>query len=289
MRKTVAAGIGFGVGFCLGVGAFKLENSVPTVAVIRLAGQISEGPSFGAPRINFQSFSKLIDRSFRFKNLKAVCLRINSPGGSPVQSELIAKRIQALSKSRNVPVYAFVEDMAASGGYFLACGAQEIYASESSLVGSIGVINQSFGLQEIAKRYDLEIRLQTAGENKAIDNPFIEKSEAAKARTQRFLVAMHEHFISFVKDSRGDRLKGEEGSLFSGDVWTGKKALELGLIDGLETDVDAFVQREFGEGVRIVSWKSGNWLSQFAYGALVSEVMDQLEERMNDFLMAKFR
>ena len=226
-----------------------------------------------------------------------------------------------MSKSRNVPVYAFVEDIAASGGYFLACGAQEIYASESSLVGSIGVINQSFGLQvrgpslsfkisnavhrrfkssflgnpllsneqEIAKRYDLEIRLQTAGENKAIDNPFIEKSEAAKARTQRRLVAIHEHFISFVKDSRGDRLKGEEGSLFSGDYWTGKKALELGLIDGLETDVDAFVQREFGEGVRIVSWKSGNWLSQFAYGALVSEVMDQLEERMNDFLMAKFR
>ena len=96
MRKTVAAGIGFGVGFCLGVGAFKLENSVPTVAVIRLAGQISEGPSFGAPRINFQSFSKLIDRSFRFKNLKAVCLRINSPGGSPVQSELIAKRFHVV-------------------------------------------------------------------------------------------------------------------------------------------------------------------------------------------------
>ena len=138
----------------------------------------------------------------------------------------------------------------------------------------------------------MEVRLQTAGENKALDNPFIERSEAAKARTQRCLVACHEHFISFVKDSRGDRLKGEEGSLFSGDYWMGKKALELGLIDGLETDVDAFVKRKFGEDVKIVSStsKSENWLAQISLGALVSEIIDQLEERMNDNLwMAKFR
>merc|ERR1711990_829964 len=119
------------------------------VAVLRLAGMIADGRSVRGRVINFDSLSKEIDASFALKNVKAVCLQINSPGGSPVQSELICKRLQNLSASKDVPVYAFVEDVAASGGYYIACGASEIYASESSIVGSIGVISQSFGLVEV--------------------------------------------------------------------------------------------------------------------------------------------
>jgi len=296
LRQVVTFGVGVGFGFLFGAGAVQeIRANAPTVAVLRLSGPILDGRGVGGQRINFQSLSQQIETTFKLKNLKAVCLRINSPGGSPVQSELIAKRIQTLSESNNVPVYAFVEDVAASGGYWLACGAQEIYASESSIVGSIGVISQSFGFQEIIKQYGLEARLQTAGKNKAIDNPFIEKSEAAKARTQRNLVAIHAHFINFVKASRGDRLKGEEEYMFSGETWTGKEAAELGLIDGLEVDLDSFVKEKFGDYVRVVPLKSGNWLNQFLgrgawVNAVVSEVMDQLEERIDDNLsMAKFR
>jgi len=234
------------------------------------------------------------------KNLKAVCLRINSPGGSPVQSELIAKRIQILSAKKGVPVYAFVEDVAASGGYFLACGAQEIYVSESSIVGSIGVISQSFGFQEIIKRWGLENRLQTAGENKATDNPFVEKNEAAMARTQRVIVAIHAHFISFVKGSRGDRLKGDEGLIFSGEYWTGKEALEYGLVDGVETDMEGFLEKKFGEKLKIVPTKGQqNFLENIlnreakmkaVVGEVTAEVMDQMEDRLDQIYgETKFR
>jgi len=270
------------------------KDPSPTVAVLRMAGTIVDGRA-GGRRVNFNALEKQIEKSFKHKNLQAVCLRINSPGGSPVQSELIAKRIQNLSVQKKVPVYAFVEDVAASGGYFLACGAKEIYASESSIVGSIGVISQSFGFQEIIKRYGLESRLQSAGENKAIDNPFIEKNEAAKARTQRVLTTLHAHFINFVKTSRGDRLKGDEGYLFSGEYWTGKEALEVGLIDGIKTDMETFVKERYGENVKIKTSKSAGFLSgllsrEAFVNALVTEVMMQMEERMSEqYWIAKFR
>jgi len=271
----------------------------PTVSVLRLTGSISDG-EVGRKSLNYESLDKQIDKSFAFENLKAVCLRINSPGGSPVQSELIAKRIQTLSSEKGVPVYAFVEDEAASGGYFLACGAKEIYASESSIVGSIGVISQSFGLQEVIKRWGIENRLQTAGKNKAIDNPFIEQNEAAIARTDRVLANIHRHFISFVKESRGDRLKGEEDHLFSGEYWTGNEALELGLIDGVETDMVGFLKREFGDEVRIVPMKAKKNFLQMLLDPeakmeanvvdIAAEILDQLEERLDGTrLSTKFR
>jgi len=272
------------------------KDPVPTVAVLRLAGMIADGRAGGRQRINYNSLSKQLDKSFALKNLKAVCVRINSPGGSPVQSELIAKRIQSLSASKGVPVYAFVEDVAASGGYFLACGAQEIYASESSIVGSIGVISQSFGFQEVIKRWGLESRLQTAGENKAIDNPFVDLSDAARERTRRVIASIHAHFIGFVKASRGDRLKGDEAYIFSGEYWTGKEALEAGLIDGIETDLNSFVEKKFGKKAKIVPAKqSSDFLASLfsreaASAILVSEILDQVEERLTGaYWTAKYR
>jgi len=261
----------------------------PTVSVLRLTGSISDG-EVSRKSVNYESLDKQIDKSFAFENLKAVCLRINSPGGSPVQSELIAKRIQKLSLEKGVPVYAFVEDEAASGGYFLACGAKEIYASESSVVGSIGVLSQSFGLQEFIKRWGIENRLQTAGE----------KSEVAIARTDRVLANIHRNFISFVKESRGDRLKGEEDHLFSGEYWTGNEALELGLIDGVETDMVGFLKREFGDEVRIVPMKAKKNFLQMLLDPeakmeanvvdIAAEILDQLEERLDGTrLSTKFR
>jgi len=278
---------------------YVVMTKKPTVAVLRLTGPITDQPG----RLRYESLNKQIsqiDKSFAFKSLKAVCLKINSPGGSPVQSELIAKRIQKLSSEKGVPVYAFVEDVAASGGYFLACGAKEIYASESSVVGSIGVLSQSFGLQEFIKRWGIENLLQAAGENKAIDNPFIEKNEVSIARTERVLANIHRNFISFVKESRGDRLKGEEDHLFSGEYWTGNEALELGLIDGVETDMVGFLKREFGDEVRIVPMKAKKNFLQMLLDPeammeanvvdIAAEILDQLEERLDGTrLSTKFR
>jgi len=185
-----------------------------------------------------------------------------------------------------VPIYAFVEDTAASGGYYIACGANEIYASESSIVGSIGVLSQSFGLVELVKRLGIEVRLQTAGQNKAIDNPFIEQNETAIARKQHVLNAVHTPFINAVKASRGERLNGEDERLFNGDFWTGKDALELGLIDGIEPDMQSFIEKKFGKDIKIVKVKENPFARIFkplmSAEGVISEVMDQLEVRLNE-------
>ena len=246
--KWFLLGLGLGLGLPPLLSYKKrLWTGPPTVTVLHLGGR----------RINFDSFCKKIETSFSpilHKNLKAVCLKINSPGGSPVQCEIIAKKIQSLSDSTGVPVYAFVEDVAVSGGYFIACGAQEIYASESSSVGGIGVVSQSFGLRDRYQRWHVDKHLVTAGD-KAMGHPFTEWKGVAIS-----------HFISFVKTSRGDRLKGDESHLFSGEAWTGKEALELGLIDGVETDMNAFLRNKLGDQVEIVNpwalwWRSArsNW------------------------------
>ena len=204
----------------------------PIVSVIRLSGVIgSLGPLRSG--LTLSGLAPVIERAFKLPRLKAVALQINSPGGSPVQSALIAQRIRELAKEKELPVLAFCEDVAASGGYWLACSADEIYADENSIVGSIGVISSGFGFQEAIKRFGVERRVHTAGDKKAMLDPFRDEDPKDVTRLKAIQKDMHASFIETVKARRGERLKGSDKALFSGEFWTGRKALDLGLIDGL--------------------------------------------------------
>ncbi|MBF9030683.1 S49 family peptidase [Rhodobacterales bacterium HKCCE3408] len=202
----------------------------PLVAVIRLNGIIASGSRGG--RLSDDSTSALIERAFKRGKPAAVALAINSPGGSPVQSSLIASRIRRLAEEKSVPVHAFVEDVAASGGYWLACAADHIWADDSSILGSIGVISASFGFHEFIARYGIERRVHTAGEDKSILDPFRPEREEDVARLKAIQAEIHERFIAHVRARRGTRLT-EERDLFTGEFWTGRKSVELGLADGI--------------------------------------------------------
>ena len=203
-------------------------KSEPTVAVIRLQGQIANSNR----GLDDPSLGPVIERAFSRGKPAAVALEINSPGGSPVQSSLIAARIRRLAEEKEIPVYAFVEDVAASGGYWLACAADEIFVDRGSIVGSIGVISAGFGAHDLIERYGVERRVHTAGKSKSLLDPFQPLQPEQKAFWQSVLATTHQQFIDQVKQGRGDRLK-DDPRIFSGLVWAGEQAVELGLIDGL--------------------------------------------------------
>jgi signal peptide peptidase SppA len=192
----------------------------------------------------------LIERAFKLPRLEAVALTINSPGGSPVQSALIAGRIRALAEEKNIPVVAFAEDVAASGGYWLACAADEIFAHESSIVGSIGVISAGFGFPALLERLGVERRVHTAGARKTMLDPFRSEDPKDVARLEVIQTDVHESFQDYVRQRRGERLTGEEADLFSGEFWTGRRALELGLVDALG-DLRQVMRERYGEKVRL--------------------------------------
>ncbi len=207
----------------------------PVVSLVRLHGVITamSGP---VPRsvINAAAVEKTMERAFAPDGLAAVALLVNSPGGSPTQSALVADRIRQLGAEADVPVLAFCEDVAASGGYWLACAADEIYAHATSLVGSIGVISQGFGLDGLIERFGVQRRLYTAGTSKSRLDPFLPEKPEDVQWLRGLQDELHELFRGWVADRRGDRLKGGD-ELFTGEIWTGARALELGLIDGLGT------------------------------------------------------
>jgi signal peptide peptidase SppA len=207
----------------------------PVVSMVRLQGVITpmSGPG---PRsvINSVSTEKVLERAFERERLAAVALLINSPGGSPTQSALVADRIRGLADEHKVPVLAFCEDVVASGGYWLACAADEIYAHPTSIVGSIGVVSQSFGLEGLLQRIGVERRLYTAGEAKARLDPFLPEKPEDVAWLRGLQDQLHTMFRDWVVARRGDRL-AKDTELFNGEVWTGARALELGLVDGLGT------------------------------------------------------
>ena len=236
-------------------------SSAPVVAVIRLHGVIGRlGPLRSG--LTLAGLAGVMEQAFKLKHLKAVAIAVNSPGGSPVQSSLIFKRLRALAEERDVPILAFAEDAAASGGYWLACAGDEIYADTNSIVGSIGVISAGFGFPEMIKRFGIERRIHTAGENKAILDPFeVEKPEDIKRLTAIFS-DIHESFIDLVRDRRGKRLKGDDKELFSGAFWTGRQALELGLIDGIG-DLRTVLRERFGKEVKLrVMQPRKSWLKR---------------------------
>ena len=234
-------------------------RGAPTVAVIRLSGVIgSFGPWPGG--LSLAGLARTLERAFAMRGLSAVALAINSPGGSPVQASLIAKRIRALAAEKKLPVLAFAEDVAASGGYWLACAADEIHADESSIVGSIGVISASFGFQELLQRVGVERRVHTAGARKSMLDPFRPENPEDVARLEAIQRDIHGHFKALVRARRGARLKGDDETLFSGEFWTAPRALELGLIDGIG-DLRGVMRARYGDKVRLqVVGERSSWL-----------------------------
>ncbi|MDR5653026.1 S49 family peptidase [Ruixingdingia sedimenti] len=204
---------------------------VPLVPVIRLTGAIGGGARLGGGGMSDAALAPVIERAFALRGVTAVALAVNSPGGSPVQSSLIAARIRRLADEKKIPVHAFVEDAAASGGYWLACAADHIWVDDCSLVGSIGVISASFGLPEFLARNGVERRVHTAGRSKSLGDPFLPEKPEDVARLRAILDPIHDAFIAHVRARRGDRLKADV-DYFQGDVWVGARAVDLGLADG---------------------------------------------------------
>ncbi len=246
----------------------------PMVAVIRLQGMIAASSSPG--RLNDASLAPLIEAAFQRGKPKAVALVINSPGGSPVQSALIAARIRRLAEKHKVPVHAFVEDVAASGGYWLATAGDEIHADANSILGSIGVISAGFGLQDFIARYGVERRVYTSGESKSQLDPFRPENPEDVARLRGLMDQIHGNFIEQVKARRGARLNGE--NLFTGEFWVGTRAVELGLADAIGHLVPV-MQERFGDKVRFRQYGLRRpFLSRLGLG-LAHEAVALAEER----------
>ncbi len=249
-------------------------KSPPTVAVLRLSGAIGTG-SRGA--LSDRALAPLIEKAFKRGKPSAVALEINSPGGSPVQSSLIGARIRRLADEKNIPVIAFVEDVAASGGYWLAASADEIIADESSVIGSIGVISASFGAQVFLTRHGLERRVHTAGKSKSMLDPFRpEKPEDVK-RLKSMLDQIHGNFIRHVKARRGPRLDGAP-EIFTGEVWIGAEAKERGLIDGIGHLMPVLKER-FGKDVRVRRYDARRPVWQRFGASLAEDAIATIEER----------
>ncbi|WPY00315.1 S49 family peptidase [Candidatus Trichorickettsia mobilis] len=228
---------------------FKFQSQKPVIAVLSLNGIIGKVSNLKSG-LCLHSLNELIEKAFAISKLRAICLSINSPGGSPVQSELIAKRITSLAKSKKIPVYSFVEDVAASGGYWLACAGDEIYASKSSIIGSIGVISSSFGFHEAINKLGVERRVYTEGQNKAILDPFQPVKAADIKIIKQLQQQIHQHFIDYVKERRAGKLTQSDDILFNGEFWAGESAHDFGLIDGI-ADMHSFINNKFGDDIKI--------------------------------------
>src|SRR6202158_2034805 len=225
----------------------RLRRGTVVVPVVRLSGLIGAVTPL-RPGMTLAGVARMLERAFAMKNAKAVALVINSPGGSPVQSRQIYLRIRQLATEKKLPVLVFVEDVAASGGYMIACAGDEIFCDPSSILGSIGVVGGSFGFQELIKRVGVERRLYTAGEHKAMLDPFLPENPDDVARVKALQREIHAIFIALVKESRGAKLKGEEDFLFSGEYWAGETSVSLGLADAIG-DLRSTLRTRYGDKV----------------------------------------
>lgn len=244
------------------------------VAVVRLSGAIGMA---GRGSLNADTLAPILEKAFRKGKPVAVALEINSPGGSPVQSSLIGAHIRRLADELEIPVIGFVEDVAASGGYWLAAAADEIWADDSSVVGSIGVISASFGLDVLLERQGVARRVYTAGDSKSMLDPFKPENPEDVARLKQLLEDIHGNFIAHVKDRRGDKLTAEQ-NLFNGEIWLAGRATELGLIDGIG-HLKPAMQARFGDKVQFRRYgQRRSMLSRFGASA-VQEAVAGIEER----------
>jgi signal peptide peptidase SppA len=264
----------------------------PLVPVLRFTGAIGVVTPL-KPGLSLSTSAAAIEKAFSMRGAKAVAIQINSPGGSAVQSMLIYRRIRALAEEKGLKVYVFAEDVAASGGYLLALAGDEIYADASSIVGSIGVITASFGVHELISKIGVERRVITAGANKDTLDPFLPEKPEDVERVKAIQLDVHAAFIDLVKERRGSKIAASGESLFTGEFWSGKKALELGLIDGL-ADLRTKMLGLYGEEVRFklvtpsTSWfrrkrsifaESGALDFGFLTGGLAADVISAIEAR----------
>ncbi len=257
---------------------FKKKKIVPHIklnGVIGNVGKFKQG-------IDFSGQEELIKKAFSIKKAIAVAISINSPGGSPVQSHLIHDFIRYQAKKNKKKVIVFAEDVAASGGYLIACSGDEIYANQSSIVGSIGVIYSSFGFKDLIGKIGVQRRVYTAGKNKSTLDPFMEEKQEDIERLKNIQLDLHKDFIEVVENSRGNKLKKDTGiELFSGEFWSGRKSKELGLIDGIG-NADKILREKFGKDVVIKKFeKSKGWLAKKLSSSenYSDQVISVLEER----------
>ena len=225
----------------------RLRRGAVVVPVVRLSGLIGAVTPL-RPGMTLAGIARTLERAFSMRNAKAVALVINSPGGSPVQSRQIYLRIRQLAAEKKLPVLVFVEDVAASGGYMIACAGDEIFCDPSSILGSIGVVGGSFGFQELIKKVGVERRLYTAGEHKAMLDPFLPEDRDDVARLKTIQREIHAIFIALVKASRGSRLKGGDDMLFTGEYWAGETSVSLGLADAIG-DLRSTLRARYGDKV----------------------------------------
>ena len=225
----------------------RFRSDIPVVPVVRISGVIGVVTPL-RPGVLLSTVARTLERAFEAPRARAVALIINSPGGSPSQSHLIYRRIRQLADEKHIPVLAFVEDVGASGGYMLACAADEIICDQFSIVGSIGVVGGTFGFTKLMDRLGIERRLYTAGDRKVMLDPFLPEKPDDVKRIKAVQKDIHEHFIALVKARRGSKLNGSDKALFSGEFWTAHKAIELGLADGMG-DLRSILRERFGEKV----------------------------------------
>jgi signal peptide peptidase SppA len=270
--------------FCK-IGKIFCENN-PVVACVHLSGVIGKDSKLSSG-LNFKNAEPLLKRAFETKKAKAVAITINSPGGSPVQSELIHDYIRQLAKEKNLPVYTFAQDVAASGGYWLLLSGDEIYAHNSSIIGSIGVIFSSFGFVDAIKKIGVERRVYAEGKNKAILDPFLPEQEENVKILKEAQSDIFENFKEFVRSKRGAKLKESEDKLFTGAFWSGRKAVDLGLVDEV-ANFQSKLKEKFGEKVEIIeiSEKKGWLKSLFSEkinfsSSLAGEVISLIEEKIS--------
>ena len=259
---------------------FSIFKKKKLVAHIKLNGVIGNAGKF-KQGIDFSGQEEIIEKAFSLKKAKAVAITINSPGGSPVQSHLIYKFIREQAKKNKMKVIVFAEDVAASGGYLIACAGDEIYANSSSIIGSIGVIYSSFGFTELIKKIGVERRVHTAGKNKSTLDPFLDEKKEDIERLKTIQLDLHKDFIKVVEESRSSKLNKSDIELFSGEFWSGSKAKELGLVDEIG-NANEVLKEKFGEEVIIKKFeKSKGWLSKKLSSSnnQIDQLANILEER----------
>ena len=253
---------------------FKKKTVIPHVrltGIIGSAGRFKQG-------MESANQKDIIKKAFSLKKISHVAISINSPGGSPVQSHLIYSYIRELADKKNIKVLVFAEDVAASGGYFIACAGDEIFANSSSIIGSIGVISASFGFKDLIQKIGVQRRVYTAGKNKSTLDPFVEEKEEDVKRLKNIQLELHADFIKIVETSRGSKLKDpEKNNIFTGEFWTGKTALKLGLIDGIG-NVDQVLKQKFGDKVVIKNFEKRKG---FLAKKLSSSLSDPVEKIIN--------
>ena len=255
---------------------FSKDINIPT---LRLTGVIGQA-GLARSGLTIAGIEKLVDKLFSDKKAPAVALIINSPGGSPTQSSLIAEKIINLAKEKNKKVYAFVEDVAASGGYWLACAADEIYLDLNSIVGSIGVISPGFGFVDLIKKIGVERRVYTSGKSKSFLDPFKEEKKEDIDRLKSIQEQIHENFIEYVKSRRGSKLlSSAEDEIFSGLFWVGKKGVDLGLADGIGS-INQIIREKYGNKakIKIIDQKKSFLQKRLSSSINNNDIFNRLEE-----------